>query len=101
MKRIISLVLVLVLALSLGVVATGCASTAGSDDKGGSGQFGDAVPGGVGDVSAEMLEAFSNSGTVSVYTFTDSLTDEQKKFDQYFEEVYGGKIDRSRCNLCI
>ena len=93
MKRIISLVLVLLLALSLFLVATGCASTANSDNKGGNGQFGDAVPGGVGDVSAEMLEAFSNSGTVSVYTFTDSLTDEQKKFDQYFEEVYGGKID--------
>jgi len=93
MKKVISLVLVLVLALSLFLVATGCASNSDDGDKDSNGKYANDIPGGVGDVSAEMLEAFSNSGSVSVYNFSSSLTDEQKKFDEYFEEVYGGTVD--------
>lgn len=95
MKKIFSLILVLVFALSVFAVAAGCASSEAGNDGDKQGQFGGDIPGGVGDVSAEVLEALSNSGTVSVYTFEEDkqLTEQQKKFDQYFEEVYGGKVE--------
>ncbi len=93
MKKILSLALVLIMAFSVFVAATGCSSSQndGAADKGG--EFSNDIPGGVGNVSAEMLEALSNSGTISVYNFNGTLTEEDKKFDKYFEEVYGGKVD--------
>ncbi len=61
-----------------------------------SGEYGDQIPGGVGDVSAETLEALSNSGEVSVYSFAQSVAEKEKEseFEVYFSEVYGGKIIR-------
>lgn len=93
MKRIISLLLVLVMIFALGVMAAGCKSS-GAHNEGNTGKYGQDVPGGVGDVSAETLEALSNSGTVTIYDYKGSLTDEAKEFDAYFEQVYGGKTQR-------
>ena len=93
MKRVISLLLVLVMVAALGIMASGCKSSSGGDSADG-GKYSQDVPGGVGDVSAETLEALSNSGTVTIYDFKEGLTDESKEFDAYFEQVYGGKTER-------
>jgi len=94
MKRILSILLVLVMVAALGVSATGCAST-GGDKSGDDGKYSQDIPGGVGDVSAETLEALSNSGTVTVYDFSEGTSDEEKEFDDYFSQVYGGTLDRA------
>ena len=94
MKRIVSLTLVLVLALTLAIAATSCKSSqdVGSGDGG---KYSGDIPGGVGDVSAETLEALSNSGKVTIYDFTEGYGDEEKEFDNYFSQVYGGTLDRA------
>ena len=93
MKRVLSLILVVVLALSVLLVSASCASTGDKGDKDAGGKYGNDIPGGVGDVSAEVLEALSESGTISVYNFNGSATEEDKRFEEYFEQVYGGKLD--------
>ncbi|MBQ2704584.1 MAG: extracellular solute-binding protein [Clostridia bacterium] len=91
-KRAFSLILVLVLICALAITATGCktADVNTDDDK----NMGDLVPGGVANVSAEVLEALSSSGDVTVYTNSDSETDYAKDFSEYFSQVYGGNLTR-------
>ncbi len=94
MKKVLSLLVLFALVLSIGLVATGCK---GSTDNGGgtaSGDFADAIPGGSADVSAETLQALSESGTVRIYDYSETYTDAEKKFDEYFSTVYGGKVER-------
>ncbi len=94
MKRLLSLLLVLLVAFSIFMVATGCAESEQKDNATNGGKYGNDIPGGVGEVSAEVLEALSESGTIKVYNFSESgLTEDDKNFDKYFEEVYGGKVD--------
>ncbi len=94
MKKLLSVVILFVLVLSLGIAATGCKGSADNDATGGDGQFAEVIPGGSADVSAETLSALSSSGTVKIYDYSETYTDEEKKFDAYFEEVYGGKVER-------
>jgi len=100
MKKLVSLLLILVLVLAMGVCAAGCKSTDG--DKDDSGKFADKIPGGTADVSAEVLEALTNSGTVSSYVFTDDDTAgrplslgglNNEDFQTLFREVYGGELE--------
>lgn len=92
----------LVLVLALGISAASC-QTSGSGDNGG-GKYTDVVPGGVDEVSAEVIEALTKSGTVKTYVFTDEDTAgrplnlggfNSKDFKEFFSEVYGGEIDVS------
>ena len=100
MKRILSLVLVLILVLALGITAAGCASTGGSDTDDG-GKYADKIPGGVGDVSEEVLAALTESGSITVYsacTGGDRTADTVSgrwwnEFFTYYEEVYNGTVD--------
>ena len=99
MKRILSVVLCLVFALSLCAMASGCKSTQGNTPSEG-GEFADRIPGGVADVGVEVLEALTNSGEVSSYVFTNDDTFygsslgglNNASFQKYFEEVYGGTL---------
>ncbi len=94
MKRIFSLVIMFIMIAALATVAVGCNSAQNEGDNGG-GKYGGDIPGGVGTVSEETLEALAQSGTVRIYDYNSALTDEAKEFDKYFEEVYGGKIERN------
>ena len=82
----------LVLICALAITATGCktADVNTDDDK----NMGDLIPGGVANVSAEVLEALSSSGDVTVYTNSSSETDSAKDFSEYFSQVYGGNLTR-------
>ena len=92
-KRVFSCLIVLMLICALGLTAAGCkSSSVNSEDDGNS--MGDLIPGGVGDVSAEVLEALSNSGEISVYTHSSGTSKYNEDFDEYFEQVYGGTVDR-------
>lgn len=96
MKRILSVFVLLALVVALCASASSCKGT--SDSTGiRDGEYADNVPGGVADVSAEMLKAFSESGTVKVYQYGDSEETNAKnaKFDEYFNDVYGGKVERT------
>lgn len=94
MRKILSLLILCALVLSLGIAATGCNSTSDNTGSTNDGQFANAIPGGSADVSAETLQALSESGTVRIYDYSENYTDEEKKFDAYFEEIYGGKVER-------
>ena len=89
-KRAISCIVVVILICSLAIVATGCksADVNTDDDK----NMGDLVPGGVANVSAEVLEALSNSGDVMIYTFSQKESDYAKDFAEYFTQIYGGNL---------
>ncbi len=98
MKRIVSVLILAVLVLSLFAVV-GCSSTGDNGDD--TGYTGNTIPGGMADVSEEVLEALQNSGEVKVYTFGDDMETtkpiyngwfNQAEFQEYFEAVYGGKI---------
>jgi len=100
MKRVLSVLLMLVLVLAMGVCASSCASTDSGDKN--DGQYADYTPGGSADVSAEVMEALTNSGTVSSYVFTEEDTAgrpahlgglNNKNFQNLFKEVYGGELD--------
>ena len=99
MKKAISLLVLMAMVLSLGLAATGCKAT--ETDTGDTGSFSDAIPGGSADVSREVLEALTNSGTISTYIFGGSaennesseVTQRRNKFIDYYEQVYGGKVE--------
>ncbi len=98
MKKAISILLLVVMVLALGVAATGCKSEANSD--GPANDFGDAIPGGTADVSEEVLAALQKSGEISLYIYGDGVTEEKQevvewrdRFDDYYEQVYGGTLD--------
>ncbi len=78
------------------VIFIGCRASDNDTNAGGNGQYSNQIPGGVGNVSAETLEALSQSGEISVYSFADAAAerDEESEFDTYFSEVYGGSIIR-------
>ncbi len=98
MKKVISLLILMALVLSLGIAATGCKSV--DTDLGNTGSFSDAIPGGSADVSADVLEALTQSGTISTYIFggtatnteDDDVTARREKFQDYFRQVYGGEV---------
>lgn len=103
MKRVISLLLMLVLVLAMGLCASSCASTGTEDTQ--SGDYADYIPGGVGEVSPEVLEALTNSGTVSSYVYADDDTAgrplqlggfNSEAFQDIFSQVYGGTLDLRR-----
>lgn len=93
MKKLFSILIVAALTAALAVTAVGCKSTGGNDDSNSAGNYGKDIPGGVGDVSAETLQALSQSGTVSVYQFSEP-DEEDEAFEDYFSEVYGGTLDK-------
>ncbi len=93
-NRFLRIAAVLTAAMLLFALTSGCKSAPVSTDQS-DGQFAGEIPGGVGDVSAETLEALSDSGEVSVYSFADeSERGEEAEFDAYFSEIYGGKLTR-------
>ncbi len=97
MKRVFSLVLVLILVCALGITAAGCKSSGGNDDDGG--KYADKIPGGVGNVSKEVLAALTESGNIVAYSCHvggngESESDEWwKEFYQYYSEVYNGTVE--------
>ncbi len=100
MKKLFSMLLIVVLVCALGVIATGCNASSPSTDEGG--KYSDAIPGGVGDVSEEVLAALSDSGKIKVYSChlagdAAEKTDAGawwKEFYEYYKAVYNGEIDR-------
>lgn len=82
------IVLVVVMALS----ASSCKSGKKDNSDASSTTLDTKVPGGYSDVSAEVLEALSNSGDVNVWFLCSELTEQHNEFIQYFEDVYGGTI---------
>ncbi len=96
MKKAISVLLLIVMVLALGVSAAGCKST--DDDADFTNDFGNAIPGGTTDVSADVIEALQNSGKISLYDFSaDSKTEEAQawhdEFIEYYSQVYGGELE--------
>ena len=97
MKKAISLVLVLILVFALGITATGCKSTNEKPDEGG--KYADKIPGGVGDVSEEVLAALTESGNIVAYSChvnagTSDTANAKwwKNFYEYYSEVYNGTV---------
>ncbi len=92
MKKFMSILIVAVLVAALAVSSVGCQSTDVSNNDQ-SGTYVNDIPGGSADVSAETLEALSNSGMVTVYSYSQNgLTDAEKEFQEYFNTVYGGDL---------
>ncbi len=96
MKKILSAIILSALVMSLGLAAAGCKGADTTVEN--TGSYADAIPGGSADVSAEVLEALTNSGEISVYSFGDiSKTPDvaawRQEFINYYEAVYGGTID--------
>jgi len=100
MKKTLSLLIVLVFAFSF--FAMGCKSTDKQSTS--SGKYDNYIPNGSSNVSAEVMEALTNTGTVSSYVFGDgdtaggnSLTGfNNKEFQTLFREFYGGELDLHR-----
>ncbi len=97
MRKVLSILVLATLVLSLGIAATGCKSSANSD-TGNVGSYVDAIPGGSANVSADVLEALTNTGEISVYSFGDISKDPElsawrEDFLTYFSEVYEGSVD--------
>ncbi|MBQ2705052.1 MAG: extracellular solute-binding protein [Clostridia bacterium] len=98
--RKLSILLVLVLLFSF--FAVGCKSSDKTSTS--SGKYDNYIPNGATDVSAEVMEALTNSGTVSSYVFGDSDTAggnsltgfNHKEFQTLFREFYGGELELSR-----
>ena len=98
MKKVISIMLLIVMILALGISATGCKSTTGDD--GAKSDFDGAIPGGTADVSEEVLAALQNSGKISLYIYGDgkSAGNEEtvkwrEDFNEYYRQVYGGELE--------
>lgn len=91
LKKMISLVLVALLVCALGITAAGCKGSSGDkqDSAFGEGQ----IPGGVADVSEEVLQALSESGNVLVYTNSKEPSQHNKDREEYFSNVYGGTLE--------
>ncbi len=98
MKKVISMLVLVVMVLALGVSAAGCKSTTNAG-TGNTGSFVDAIPGGTADVSADVLEALTKETSISTYTFGSAVTGDSEKAKwyqglvQYFDEVYNGKVE--------
>ncbi len=93
MKRIFSLLMIVVLIAALAIVATGCNGS--TTDNTSTGKYSDIIPGGESGVSQEVLEALVQSGTVTTYFFEGEGNDigvNNKEFKNIFREVYGGEI---------
>ena len=86
------MVIVLALVCALGITAAGCASS-GDNTQADANDNANLIPGGVADVSEEVLAALSNSGHVNVYTFSKEQSQETTDFYDYFTQVYGGEIE--------
>ena len=98
MKRVLSLVLVLILVCALGITAAGCKSSGAADDDGG--KYADKIPGGVGNVSEEVLAALTESGNIVVYSCHIAAGNDEtesgkwyKDFYEYYGEVYNGTVE--------
>ncbi len=98
LKKIFSVIIAVMLIAALGLSATGCKSRIDGDTDN-TGSYADAIPGGSANVSAETLEALTNSGEVSIYQFTGGGTtasggtlEEDEEFKKYFDSVYGGNL---------
>lgn len=99
MKRIVSIFVLFALMLVICIGTAGCKGNNG-DAQTDSGEYSNAVPGGAADVSADVLEALSNSGEVSIYQIdlnekTDAFN---AKFAEYFNKVYGGTMNYIKIN---
>ncbi len=93
MKKLLSILIIAMLIAALAATASGCKSESGSTDTG-DGAYANDIPGGATDVSAETLEALSNSGKVTVYAYTDTnaVSEDAQKFAEYFNSVYGADL---------
>ncbi len=93
MKKVISLLVLIVMVLAIGAVASGCKSTI--DDEDGTGSYADAIPGGVGDVSQEVLDALTMPTSISTYIFQEgnNLPEWYGEFQKYYKEVYNGDVE--------
>lgn len=93
MKRVLTSVMLLMLVVVLAVSAASCG---GDGSNTSSGQADMSVPGGFTNVEPAVLEALSQSGTVSVYMLNRSeYSDWDKSFNEYFSSVYGGTVNPS------
>ncbi len=99
MKKVLSVLLMLVLVFALCITATSCQTSETSKEE--TGDFSNYIPGGVEDVSEEVLQALTQSGTVTSYVFTNEDTAgrpltlgglNNKNFQKLFNEVYGGTL---------
>ncbi len=96
MKKAISILLLIVMVLALGVSAVGCNST--TTDDGANFDFGDQIPGGTANVSADVLEALTKETSISVYAHSDysnnpEMREWQDGFIEYYKQVYNGTIE--------
>ncbi len=95
MKKFVAALIILAILIAISCSAVGCKSTDSGEDTR-SGAYADDIPGGSADVSAETLEALTDSGTVKIYNMNGQnewKIERHNKFTEYFESVYGGKID--------
>ena len=96
MKKILSSVLLLALVLSLAFTAAGCKKTGNKDSNSKAGSTAANLaenPFGMADADAEFLEAMSNTGEISNYTFSQELSDYEKEFCEFFAKYYGGSMN--------
>ena len=91
-KKVFSFFICVVMTLSICTVFSACKSSAQNTDVD-SAYNTDMIPGGVADISEEVLAALSDSGEVTVYEFGVELSQSRKDFIEYFSEVYGGTVD--------
>lgn len=75
------------------ILSTGCSikkSTGNSNSKVSSSIVDN--PFGLENASEELVEALTNSGAISTYTFKQELSDNSKKFLEYYKKYYGGTV---------
>ncbi len=92
MKKAIGLLVLTVMVLTLGMAASGCAGTVGSDSDA-TGSYANAIPGGSTEVSAEVLDALTMETEISMYFFDTKIGEWYEEFVKYYEEVYNGKVN--------
>ncbi len=93
MKKVVSMLVLIVMVLALGISATGCKTAAGNTDAN-QGQYKNAIPGGVGDVSQDVMEALTMPTKISMYYFEGSkISSWYDEFVKYYKEVYSGEVE--------
>lgn len=95
MRKAISMLLT-VLAVGSLCIATSCSPVDKGDDTS-SDIKADAMNSPYGAYSEEMLNALKNSGEVTVYWESNTFSDKDADFIDYFEKYYGGKFVRRYC----
>ncbi len=90
-NKIFSMLMIVVLSLLI-VTSTGCANNNNQNSNSKTASTIIKNPYGLENASEELVEALTNSGEITTYTYSQELTDDTKKFLEYYKKYYGGTV---------